>query len=320
MTHEEERQSQAISHTLMMAVLKKLKDLEDKIDGPQAHLSVGEAVEAFKAYLKAETKRPENYDYLLGAFVRHFTEERDLCGINAEEIEGFLTHYWHAKNTLKHRLIQINGLFKISILGQLRRDLPVFRNPCDLVKFKGTPVKSPQYVPPEALSGIFKTAPDYDILLFSIPLSAGLRISEMLKLRPMDVSGRVLTLNDPKSGQLVEYAVIPQAVADMLKRHCLLRGIPQEGKIFTMSRQGIGNIVYKWSRELGLSISVHALRKWCATFWNRAGDRDMESFVLRHHLGLRDRYVSTLTVEEAIAKQDDHLTPLFEEGGSLCRI
>lgn len=318
MTPEEERQQQAVHRTLMLAILNKLTSLENKMDGPQADLSIGEAVEGFRAYLDKETKRPENYNYILGKFLNHFTSERKICGINAEEIEGFLMHHWSSKNTLKHRLIQLNGLFKWSVLHQRRRNLPIFSNPCELIRFKGTRAKSPQYVPQHSLSGIFRAAPDRDILIFSILLSSGLRVSEMLKLRLCDINGRVLTLHDPKSGQDIEYAVIPQRVSDKLKRYGMVCCESHHERIFKISRQGVGNIVYRWSRASNLSLSVHALRKWCATFWNRAGDQEMEAFVLRHHPGLRERYVATLDTDEAMERQDKHLTPLFEKGGELC--
>jgi len=223
------------------------------------------------------------------------------------------------RSTLNQRLTQLKGLFSWAIMYQRRRNLPVFPNPCDLVRFKVRPPVEPKFIPKESFGDILQTASEEDFLIFSIPLSAGLRVSEMIKLRPQDIKeGRILTIHEPKSGRRVEHAVIPGPVGQRFSRYIQRRCVGAEDKIFWMSRQGAGNIVSRRARKANLSISIHSLRKWCATFWNRVGDQEMEAFVLRHFPGgLRERYVAPLTVDEAMQRQDQYMTPLFEKGGEF---
>lgn len=78
---------------------------------------------------------------------------------------------------------------------------------------------------------------------------------------------------------------------------------------------------------MGLNITTHDLRRWVATFWERHGEVAMMRFVLRHSR-LRDktgmvlmdpltaRYVSILSVEEAMDRQDRVMVPELMLGES----
>jgi integrase len=64
---------------------------------------------------------------------------------------------------------------------------------------------------------------------------------------------------------------------------------------------------------LGLDLNPHALRKWCASYWERKGEIGMVNFVLRHNsTKLKDRYVAPLMVEEVTGKQEIMEEELFE--------
>ena len=65
--------------------------------------------------------------------------------------------------------------------------------------------------------------------------------------------------------------------------------------------------------SLGLDLNPHALRKWCASYWERKGEIGMVNFVLRHNsTKLRDRYVAPLMIEEVTIKQEIMEKELFE--------
>jgi len=48
---------------------------------------------------------------------------------------------------------------------------------------------------------IYSTTPDRDRLILELQARCGLRIGEALKLRAVNVSGRMLTIREPKSGK-----------------------------------------------------------------------------------------------------------------------
>ena len=61
---------------------------------------------------------------------------------------------------------------------------------------------------------------------------SGMRISEVLKLTPLDVNDRRLTLRDPKSGREHEFIFIPHRLADRLKDYIQEKGILSHQRIF----------------------------------------------------------------------------------------
>lgn len=54
-----------MSYTLMMAILKKITDIEARLEIPKAQVTVAQAIHWYRERLRRETSKPENYDYLL---------------------------------------------------------------------------------------------------------------------------------------------------------------------------------------------------------------------------------------------------------------
>jgi len=124
----------------------------------------------------------------------------------------------------------------------------------------------------------------------------------LLNLRKKDISGRVLTLRYPKSGLKEERALIPSKVAVELKYY--MRNHAEEQKVIPLAGKAVFNAVKNHGLSLGLDLNPHALRKWCASYWERKGEIGMVNYVLRHSsVKLRDRYIAPLTVEEVMKKQ-----------------
>lgn len=324
----EQHAGAAVTHALIVQLFNRMNQLEErlghKIDGPRPDLTVGEAVEQFKHYLREKTRKPENYDYLLLRFLVCFGRDRQFPTITAAELEAFLEANWRG-NTLAQRATQIRGLWTHNIKDQRRNNLPVFQNVCDLIGYQRIPPDPVEFIPPERFSITVKTCPDEDALIFLLPLSSGMRVNEVVGLRPQDIQEqRILNIQQAKSGLQGEYAVIPGPIADLLSQYIRQRYIRPDQPVFDMRRQNAGNIVYRLADRMGLSFSIHYLRKWCATFWeNQVGDPVMTNVVLRHapdsKNALRKRYVAPIQPEEVINRQDQHLTPLFEKGGLLWR-
>ena len=55
--------------------------------------------------------------------------------------------------------------------------------------------------------------------MLELMVRGGMRIGEMLKIRPIDIQDRKITLPDSKSGKDFELVFIPQKVADRLKEY-----------------------------------------------------------------------------------------------------
>jgi hypothetical protein len=57
---------------------------------------------------------------------------------------------------------------------------------------------------------IYNTQSQWDRLIVELQARCGLRIGELLKIRVSDVSGRSITLREPKSGKEAEMAYMPE--------------------------------------------------------------------------------------------------------------
>jgi integrase len=63
----------------------------------------------------------------------------------------------------------------------------------------------------------------------------GMRIGEVIKIRPLDVQDRKITLPEPKSGKESEVVFIPLKVADRLKEYINEKGIEPNQRIFPIT-------------------------------------------------------------------------------------
>jgi integrase/recombinase XerD len=105
-----------------------------------------------------------------------------------------------------------------------------FRNPCDTPMLKKLFRARPSYhwnvIEKETVDEvIFRTSKPRDRLILELMARGGMRISEVLKLIPSDITERRLTLRDPKSGREQEFIFIPQKLADRLKDYIRGKGI-----------------------------------------------------------------------------------------------
>jgi len=87
-----------------------------------------------------------------------------------------------------------------------------------------------------------------------------MRISEVLKLTPLDINDRRLTLRDPKSGREQEFIFIPQRLADRLKDY--IRGIQPNQRIFPICYEAAREMVAKAGSVVGIHLRPHDLRRW----------------------------------------------------------
>ena len=73
---------------------------------------------------------------------------------------------------------------------------------------------------------IFRTDNPRNRLMLELMARGGLRIGEVLNLRPKNCQGCKLILSDTKGGREIEVAFIPQKISDRFKDH--IQNIPDK--------------------------------------------------------------------------------------------
>jgi integrase len=88
---------------------------------------------------------------------------------------------------------------------------------------------------------IFRTTNPRNRLMLELMARGGMRVGEVLKLRPKDIQGRKLIIGYPKSGKEEEVVFIPRKIANRLKEYVREKDIkpamrrPSDGlKIYTI--------------------------------------------------------------------------------------
>jgi integrase/recombinase XerD len=112
----------------------------------------------------------------------------------------------------------------------------------------------------------------------------GMRIGEVLKLTPDDISGQKLLIKDPKSGREQEIIFITQKIADRLRDHINLKQIEFNQRIFPISYEAARSMVKKAGEMVGVRLRPHDLRRHAATYASPAGVpiEIISKIILRH--------------------------------------
>lgn len=308
------------TNMLLIAIAKKLENIETRLDKKVAYLAVEDAVNAYKKHLDEGVNKKgrrfsndsvTNFSYFLERIVEHFPQvQQNVALVTTDECAEFLHRFWPDKeaSTRRQRQNQLKIFFSFCIQYLKKKGSPVFHNPCDLLDAVEYRPEPPGWIPTETIKKFIDGAKrEHHWLAFSIMATAGLRINDLMNLRRMDIDGRVLHLRShgsyrPKSGKKEEIAVIPAKVAERLSQ--FVRDMKEKERIIPVTEIAIFKAVQAHGKALGLDIGNHSLRKWCASYYARKNEPGMENFVLRHSASkLRDRYVAPLTIEEAIDKQ-----------------
>ncbi|MDZ7698533.1 MAG: site-specific integrase [Deltaproteobacteria bacterium] len=118
---------------------------------------------------------------------------------------------------------------------------------------------------------IFRTDKLRDRIIMELMARGGMRVGEVLKLRPMDVHERKLTLRDPKSGEERENVFIPQKVADRLAAYIRDKDVPLDQRIFPICYEAVRKMVKRAGNVVGIHLWPHDLRRHAATYASRSG-------------------------------------------------
>jgi integrase len=139
--------------------------------------------------------------------------------------------------------------------------------------------------------------------MMELMAKGGMRIGEVLKIRPVDVKDRKITLPDPKSGLETEIVYIPQKIADRLRECIQDKGIGTEKRIFPITYNAARIMVKKTGESAGVNLRPHDLRRHAATHASRSGTpiEIVSKVILRHvHLSTTQRYLGKVTDVEAM--------------------
>jgi integrase/recombinase XerD len=150
---------------------------------------------------------------------------------------------------------------------------------------------------------IFKASSLRNRLLIELMARGGMRIGEVLEIKPVDVEDRKITLHNPKSGRDAEIVFIAQKIANRLKEYIRNKSISTYERIFQIKYAGARMVVKKTGKMIGVSLSPHDLRRHAATYASRAGTpiEIVSKVILRHtNLSTTQRYLGKISDTEAI--------------------
>jgi integrase len=135
-----------------------------------------------------------------------------------------------------------------------------------------------------------------------------MRIGEVLKLTPKDISDQKLILRDPKSGRENEIVFIPKRVAERLKKYAGSACKNADDLLFPISYEAARVIVSKAGKMVEIKLRPHDLRRHAATYASRAGVpiEVVSKVILRHsNLSTTQRYLGKISETEAMSWIDN---------------
>jgi integrase len=247
----------------------------------------------------------KTYQSILSKLTAQFGE-RDLSSLTPEEVLSFLTHINQQTKQLtkRTRFAQLTSFFNF-ITQNLDSN---FRSPCDtsMLKKLYRPSGPARWtiLEKEVVDEIFfRTIKPRNRLILELMARGGMRIGEVLKLAPIDIKDRKLTLRAPKSGKEREIVFIPQKIADRLREYITWKGIGSDQRIFPISYTAGREVVNKAGKVVGIRLKPHDLRRHAATYASRSGVplEIVSKVILRHaNLSTTQRYLGTVSDVEAM--------------------
>jgi integrase len=228
--------------------------------------------------------------------------DRQVESITTDEVLSFLTGLSTAVKpaTKRHRYSCLKAFFNF-----LKNSVdPSIQNPCDTAMlrkmFRERPPQQWKIVEKDMVDEIiFRTMKPRNRIMLELMARGGMRFGEVLKIRPMDIQDRKITLAGPKSGKESEVV----KVADRLKEYVKKSGTGPEERLFPISYNAARIMVRKAGSLVGIHLRPHDLRRHAATFASRSGTpiEIVSKVIMRHaHLSTTQRYLGKVTDVEAM--------------------
>jgi integrase len=226
--------------------------------------------------------------------------------LTKEEILTFLTEFTEgSKQSTKRLRYSLLSAFFNFIKNSIN---PEFQNPCDtpiLRKvFRVAKANQWKILEKEVVDEmIFRTENVRNRVMLELMARGGMRVGEVLKLRPKDIEDRKILISDPKSGKEAEVVFIPQKVADRLKEYIRNQDIGASERIFPITYPAARTVVKKAGNLLAIDLKPHDLRRHAATYASRSGTpiEIVSKVILRHaNLSTTQRYLGKISDLEAM--------------------
>ncbi len=246
-----------------------------------------------------------NYEFILDKFGKKYLD-RDIHSITTEEIIAFLAEMSEGRkqNTKRFRYSTLSAFFNL-VVNSL---LPELKNPCQSPAAKNLfrKPKSTQWIifdKDTIDEAIFRTIDSRNRIMLELMARGGMRVSEVLNLKPADIEDQKLLLHAPKSGREQEVVFIPKKLSRRLQDYIRNKNILPNQRIFPITYAGARKIVVKVGKTVGINLRPHDLRRHAATFASRSGIpiEIVSKVILRHaDLSTTQRYLGKVSDLEAI--------------------
>ncbi|WP_163341113.1 site-specific integrase [Desulfopila sp. IMCC35008] len=131
----------------------------------------------------------------------------------------------------------------------------------------------------------------------------GMRIGEVLNLKPADIQIRTLAVQNPKSGRVGEKVYVPRKLLLRLNDYVRANNFNGGERIFQISYVAAWSMVKKAGKLVDIELRPHDLRRYAATYASRSGTpiEIVSKVILRHaDLSTTQRYLGKVNDSEAI--------------------
>jgi len=269
-------------------------------------MKVSKAIKVCLDYHRNHSKpnTVRSYEAILTKFGFIFGD-KDLEDISSEDILSFLDQIsGGTKQQTKRTRYSHLAAFYNFIINNIDEQI---QNPCStqLLKklYKANPPVQWESIEKETIDEvIFRTTKIRNRLILELMARGGMRIGEVLKLTPEDISGQKLLIRDPKSGREQEVIFITQKIADRLREYINSKKIAFNQRIFPLSYEAARSMVKKAGKMVGVRLRPHDLRRHAATYASRAGVplEIVSKIILRHaNLSTTQMYLGKVSDSEA---------------------
>lgn len=270
-------------------------------------MKISEAIRFCLQYQRANSKgnTVKNYEFVLGKFGALFSD-RDLDSVTTEDVLLFLTDLSEGRkqNTRRGRYMTLSAFFNL-VINTLRPDL---KNPCQSPTTRAIFRKPKTYqwtiLDKDIIDEvIYRTVHTRNRLMLELMARGGMRVSEVLGLRPNDINDGKLLLHEPKSGREQEIVFIPRKLSARLENYIRNQNFKADQRIFPITYAGARKVVVKTGDMLGVKLRPHDLRRHAATYASRAGVpiEIISKVILRHaDLSTTQQYLGKVSDIEAI--------------------
>jgi len=150
---------------------------------------------------------------------------------------------------------------------------------------------------------IFRTMNIRNSSMLELMARGGMRIGEVLNLKPADIQERTLAVQNPKSGRVGETVYVPRKLLVRLNDYVRANDFSGSDRIFPISYVAAWSMVKKADKLVNIELRPHDLRRHAATYASRSGTpvEIVSKVVLRHaDLSTTQRYLGKVNESEAI--------------------